>query len=163
MEMTKKMLSQDKLKSLLQYDKDTGYFYWKQNRQKVKIGNVAGHNAKNGYCYIMIDGKSYRSHRLVWLYVYGNFPKHQIDHINRNKLDNRLENLREASKEINARNKGLRKTNKSGVTGVYWSKTCGKWIAKISALEKSYTIGRYDNFYDAVKARAAKQEILWKT
>lgn len=157
------MLSQNKLKSLLEYDKHTGFFSWKENRQKVKIGDVAGHNSKNGYCYIMIDGKSYRSHRLAWLYVYGGFPKNQIDHINRNKLDNRLENLREASKELNARNKGLRKTNKSGVTGVHWSKRYGKWVAKISALGKNYTIGRYDHFYDAVKARKVKQDILWKT
>lgn len=98
------MLSQEYLKSILHYDPETGILSWKVDRRRVKIGQIAGYLCL-GYVAIGIDGKLYKGHRLAWLYMTGEWPKDEIDHINRTKHDNRWVNLREATKEQNCDNR----------------------------------------------------------
>ena len=89
-------LTQKRLKELLDYDPKTGIFTWKYANNNRKAGSKAGYKAKDGYIAISIDSKRYLAHRLVWLFVYGHFPKYDIDHINRIRDDNRIENLQKA-------------------------------------------------------------------
>ena len=93
---------------LLSYDSANGAFVWKHNmRGPVKAGDPAGFVRQNGdymFACIKVDGRIYRAHRLAWLYVTGEFPDNEIDHINGNPMDNRIENLRDATRMSNAQN-----------------------------------------------------------
>jgi hypothetical protein len=154
-------MNYDYLRSILDYDPDTGIFTWlvdKSNR--IKVGDVAGSKHSNGYIQIMIDGKNYFGHRLAWLHVYGYFPENQIDHINRDPGDNRIANLREVSNQCNLRNTGNRKNNTSGVKGVYWHKLAGKWYARIKTNNKNKYLGYYEDFDEAVLARYEAEKAL---
>lgn len=112
----------------LSYNPDTGVFTWKKSPANViKIGSVAGTVEKEGYVRIILKGKSERAHRLAWLFTHGELPIEFIDHINRNKGDNRLVNLRLASAIDNALNRGAGTNNKSGHKGVWWCKLKEKW------------------------------------
>ena len=114
------MITQEYLKSILDYNLDTGIFTWKVNKSKrSNIGDVAGWSY-NGYVSIEIDNKPYKAHRLAWLYVYGEIPKNLIDHVNNNRADNRISNLRKATYQENSENYKTPKTNKSGVKNVSW-------------------------------------------
>jgi len=135
------MLTQETLKEVLHYDCETGVFTWAINiyRKKTK-GKIAGTKDKEGYMQIMIKRKTYRAHRLAWLYVYGSFPSKEIDHINCIPSDNRIVNLREASREENQQNKkNAQKNNKSGFLGV--SKSGNVWRATIYLNGKRYSLG----------------------
>ena len=147
------MITQERLKELLHYDPDTGVFTWKESRGGVSIGGSAGTLNQYGYISILIDRRSYLAHRLVWLYVHGEFPVNSIDHINHVKLDNRMENLRDANESVNSMNRPMQKNNKSGHTGVHWHKGNKKWFASIKVDRKSIGLGLYVELSDAVKAR----------
>jgi len=121
-----------RLKELLSYDPDTGVFIWKVSRGKVKIGDAAGAPDSEGYIKIGVAGNSYRRGRLAWFYVHGVWPKELIDHINQDKSDDRLVNLREATKKENQRNKRKYKNNKSGYKGVSWNCDNKCWQAAIA-------------------------------
>jgi hypothetical protein len=111
------LMNHQYLTSILSYDPATGFFHWALPRPKIQVGQKAGYLKKNkGYVYIEIDAKAYSGHRLAWFYVTGKMPVDQIDHINRNKSDNRFENLREASSGQNRANS--KTTNKHGLKGV---------------------------------------------
>jgi hypothetical protein len=139
------MITQEYIKSILDYNKDTGIFTWKVNKSKrSKIGSVAGWS-DNGYIKIEIDGKAYKAHRLAWLYVYGDIPEMIIDHANNNRSDNRIENLREATYQENSENYKTPKTNKSGVKNVSWYKQLNKWVVSMSIKGKKKTIGYFDD------------------
>ena len=158
------MLTPKYLKTILSYSPETGVFVWlvKRNSKggKVAPGVVADSVSVHGYARIGIDGKRYPSHRLAWFYMYGKWPAKQIDHINRNKLDNRIANLREATDSENRQNMSLSVKNKSGVTGVTWDKQRKKWFAKITYNYKQIPLGRFDNIKDAANAYAkAKQKL----
>jgi len=119
--MTKDILTQDYLKSILHYNPDTGIFTWAKIRKgnnRRKIGEVAGWLKHDGYWYLYIDGKMYYAHRMAWFYVYGELPA-LIDHIDGNKLNNAIVNLRPLSKSKNCLNvKNPRKNNTTGFLGV---------------------------------------------
>jgi hypothetical protein len=146
-------LTQDKLKELLDYNPDTGIFTWKERISNIKQGTIAGKYDKNWYVVITINNKKYLAHRLAWLYMEGYFPENQIDHIDRNKSNNKWANLREVSQVCNSRNSKLSKRNKSGIRGVTWDKERKKWQVNIRANKKNITLGRYDSKVDAAKAR----------
>ena len=138
-------LTQEYLKSILHYDLDTGIFTWKVNKSKrSKIGNVAGY-LDNGYVRIEINNIQYRAHRLAWLYVYGEMPKSLIDHIDGNRSNNKISNLREATYQANSENYKTPRTNKSGVKNVSWYKGLNKWVVSINIKKTKKTIGYFED------------------
>ena len=147
-------LTQERLKELLHYDHDTGIFTNLKSRGKrIKIGSVAGTKNSNGYVHIQIDYKKYQAHRLIWLYVYGEFPEKSLDHINEVKDDNRLVNLRLATHQENHQNQSSPQTNNtSGYLGVYWHKGAKKWRAQIQVNGKKKYLGYFDTAEEASKA-----------
>lgn len=147
------MLTHERLKELYSYNEITGLFTRLKTSGGCKEGSIAGTINQNGYCHISIDNKHYLAHRLVWLYIYGHFPNNLIDHINHNKSDNRLCNLREVTKSENERNATRSKANKSGVTGVSWQKRDKRWQAYIHAEGKEIHLGNFKCFQEAVSAR----------
>lgn len=153
------LLTQDKLKSLLSYDPNTGIFTWLIDRGgKARVGAQAGSLTKKGYLNISIHKKLYRAHRLAWLYVYGSWPAQEIDHINRNKSDNRIDNLRDASRRLNNINKNLPRNNTSGIKGVGWHEKKQKWRARIFVFRKQINLGWYSTKESAVTARMRAEE-----
>jgi hypothetical protein len=139
------LLTQEYLKSILDYDLDTGVFTWKVNKSKTaKAGDVAGWSY-NGYREIEINNKKYKAHRLAWLYVYGEMPKNLIDHVDGNRSNNKISNLREATYQTNSENYKTPQTNKSGVKNVSWYKNLNKWVVSISVKQTGKTIGYFDD------------------
>ena len=141
------------LREVLAYNPETGIFTWKfGNKRNTKANQIAGSIRPEGYRYICINYKNYRAHRLVWLYVYGQLPISQIDHINGNKDDNRISNLREATHAENQQNKHSTK-------GYSWHKTKQVWEAYIRINGKKNTLGYFKKEEDAQMARTvAKRE-----
>ena len=146
-------MTQEYLKSILRYNPGTGIFTRRKSTCRWKKGEVAGSVNSEGYFAIRIKTKHYLAHRLAWLYVYGYFPEFNIDHINRDKTDNKICNLRHVSDICNARNRGKRCDNKSGVTGVSWREDNKKWRSIITVNRKTKHLGNFKNISDAVKAR----------
>ena len=154
------MLTHKRCKELFNYH--NGQLYWATNWYDRRIGDVAGWCGVNGYRYVSVDGKSYLLHRVIWLWNYGYFPENDIDHINRDKEDNRIENLREVSRQCNCRNSGDRCDNVSGVKGVSWKKELNKWCVRINVNNKNSYLGVFENFDEAVLTRlAAEQCVDW--
>lgn len=151
--MATKILTQARLKELLSYDPDTGVFTHHISRAGVTKGSIAGTTHHLGYRAICIAGKGYAEHRLAWLYTYGIWPEADLDHINRIRHDNRLCNLREATRAQNCQNQPIRRSNKSGVTGVYLHGITGKWAASINIARKQKHLGLFDALEDAIAAR----------
>lgn len=114
----KQTVNQEILKSQLRYDKPSGKFFRLTSSGSNIIGTEAGYVHQTGYMKVGVLGGSYYSHRLVWLYTYGEFPKVNIDHIDGNPLNNCIDNLMECNQEQNARNIKIRKNNTSGFRGV---------------------------------------------
>lgn len=151
-----RVITQQFIKELLNYDSETGIFTWAKSKGTAKKGKEAGWEATpkgKSYRVIMINGKGYFSHRLAWLYVYGYFPDNDIDHINGAGLDNRIINLRDVSESENLRNRRIPLNNKSGVIGVSWEKLVSKWRADISINGKKTCLGFFDELDEAAKTR----------
>lgn len=155
-------LTQRRLKDALHYNPETGVWAWLiSTARRIEIGDIAGHiNAKDGYRRIKIDGSLYLSNRLSFFYMEGYFPENDVDHINRIRHDDKWLNLREVSRQVNIRNCGIRKTNKSGVKGVLWVKERLKWAVSITVNYKKYSLGRYKDFEEAVFVRFAAEQCL---
>jgi hypothetical protein len=121
------MITQERLKELVHYNPITGIFTRKicKPRSSVPAGNSTGSLAK-GYILLKLDGKSYRAHRLAWLYMTGEYPQLSIDHIDGATSNNKWDNLRLATNSQNQCNKGLTISNTSGIKGLskrdtrYW-------------------------------------------
>jgi hypothetical protein len=138
------MISQSNLIETLDYSPTNGVFTWKVRRNGIQRGSIAGWVSASGHLQITINGKHYYAHRLAWLYVHGYLPSGQIDHINRDKLDNRISNLRDSSHSENQWNVGLKNTNTSGFKGVSYAYRQKKWRAAITTNKKSKHIGYFD-------------------
>lgn len=147
---------------MFDYNEDTGVLSWKCSPRngKGKVGNEAGCINGSGYRQVYIRGKLYLVHRLAWFFKYGAFPKTIIDHINRNKLDNRISNLRCASKQLNASNTLNYSHNKSGVKGVYWCTRSKRWRSAIKVNQKQIHLGFFKDFDEAVCSRLAYEQCL---
>lgn len=122
----------------------TGHLVWRERRRGVSAGGVAGAFDARGYLQIEVDGKVYKAHRLIWLW-HGHPLPPEIDHVNCDKADNRIENLRAASKAENMRNAKLSGRNKSGVKGVYFESCTGKWRVSLMVDRKTLRFGRFDD------------------
>ena len=151
------MITQNRLRELLQYAPETGEFMWRVSHPRAKVGAIAGATDHYGYVVIRLDGHLYKAHRLAWLYVHGVWPPKNIDHINRVKNDNRMENLRLADQSINMHNVDVRVNSKSGVAGVTWRADRKKWNARIKVGYKNFNLGLFDDVAAAVAARRAAE------
>lgn len=138
----------EKAKSVWSYDPETGVVSW-----NAREGAVAGSKNSNGYIIIQFEGRAYKAHRLAWMIFHGTVPNGDVDHINGDRTDNRISNLRVVSRSVNMRNARRPSNNTSGVTGVYWDKSKGCWRSLIKVHGKSMNLGHFDRFDDAVDAR----------
>ena len=145
--MATKILTQARLRELMRYDPETGVMTW------LRSGKRAGTKHRLGYRNVVVNGKGYAEHRLAWLWVHGQWPEHDLDHINRVRDDNRLRNLRPATRSENCQNQPVRKSNRSGVTGVYLHGLTGKWVASISIAKKQRHLGIFDSVEQAIAVR----------
>lgn len=136
-------LTQDQLKQALHYDPETGVFVWRRKPCKNReAGSLAGNTQNTGYRVIRVNGTLYKAHRLAWLYVHGCWPSQYIDHINGQKADNRIENLREATHAENMENRlRAHANNKLGVLGV--TKEKGRFVARIRVSGRLLHVGAY--------------------
>ena len=143
--MTKPIVSAERLRELLHYDPETGVFTrLKASGGGEPAGSIAGWLDKStGYVRCNLDGICYRVHRLAWLYMTGEWPADQIDHINGERADNRFANLREATNAQNVQNRRKQRNNTSGYPGVSWFQT--KWQAHIRINGKLKHLGCFDN------------------
>ena len=153
-------LTPERLSEALHYDPVEGVFTRKVCRKNTyRVWKTAGSTDKNGYRRIRIDGRCYAEHRVAWMYVFGEMPKMDIDHINGNRADNRISNLREATRAENSQNvHAARRDNTSGYLGVH--KDRGRWNARIKVNGKYKHIGCFATPEDAHLAYlAAKREL----
>lgn len=156
------VLTQARVRELFDYDQKIGNLIRRTSQSsKNSVGDIVGYRGNNGYLYVRVDGRLYLVHRVIWMYVHGYFPEHYIDHINRDKCDNRLENLREATNKCNMRNSKLRSDNKTGITGIFLLKDRGKWLANIRVDNKTKFLGEFIDFTEAVAHRLAAEECLF--
>lgn len=149
------MITQEYLKYLLHYDQETGCFIWvnpskfHSEKKNKSAGTIRDHRGKK-YLKIKIDSKHYRAHALAWLYVYGYMPI-MMDHINGDSLDNSIVNLRETNYFQNTQNH-TRRINKSGLPVGVRTLQGGKFLARITANHKIYSLGTYQTPKEASKA-----------
>lgn len=166
-------------RQLLRYEPETGKLVWLPREPYLFSSGRYGRehqanawNAKHagrradvkmndaGYRLTSLFKRDFRSHRLIFMMHTGACDFIEIDHINGDRADNRLSNLREVSKSENARNVGVRTNNTSGVCGVYWNKAVNKWQAYIKTNGKAKYLGIFVDFEDAVKCRRAAEREL---
>lgn len=155
------MLTQERLKELLQYDPLTGVFTWLISRGGMYKGSSAGRVGTSGHIEISLFSNRHQAHRLAFLYMIGRFPLEETDHINRKPSDNRWVNLREVTHKQNKENLNLQKNNTSGHIGVSWSVERGKWQAYIKHQGERIPLGRFTNLEDAIAARKEAERSLF--
>jgi hypothetical protein len=150
------MPTAERVRERLSYDADTGVFRWREmpRRRAMPNGDVAGCRS-DGYVTIRLDGKILKAHRLAWLYVHGVWPTGLIDHINGDKQDNRIVNLRDVDQHINGHNR-YSVRNQFGVPGVYRVRT-GRYIAHIMIHRRTRHIGTFETVEEAIAARRAAE------
>ena len=150
-------ITADIARQLFHYDPTTGHIH-----RLLKTGQISARRAdaqqRNGYGYVEFKGRCLSAHRLAWLLFHGVWPTGMLDHINRNKRDNRAINLRIVTAAQNAQNTAERKDNVSGRRGVCWHKRTKTWQVRIRAEGKFMFVGQYACFDDAVKARDAAEK-----
>lgn len=150
------MLTYERARELFDYDPLTGVITRRKSAGAARVGQVAGSN-KDGYLSFLADNKRYRAHRVAWLLAHGEWPPNKIDHIDRNRSNNALANLRLATSSQNKKNLSLRSDNKSGVKGVHWCPDRAKWVAQIKLPHQYLQLGRFDVFENAVAVRRAAE------
>ena len=137
----------ENIKSVIRYEPDTGKFFWKKRTGGTSLGGneAIGTNDGRGYVRIGVLGRIYKAHRLAMFLTYGKFPEMEIDHINGNKADNRLSNLREASRVKNQQNHvSAYKNNSTGLLGVSQHKP-GVWRARVCVAGKNKSLGLFSS------------------
>lgn len=146
-------LTAEELRYWLDYNPSTGFFTWRNNYHKSRVGERAGYDDGHGYIGIRVGGACHAAHRLAWLWMTGEWPNPEIDHRNSVRTDNRWCNLREATRGQNSVNMATpRSHSKSRIKGVWWDKYRLKWRSVIRVSKKTIILGYFD---DAEAARAA--------
>lgn len=158
------MMTPTQLADMFVYERETGLLRWKRAvgyGGRVPAGSIAGnvHRGSNGYVQLRFGGRLYYAHRIAWALVNGEWPPLEIDHINGCPSDNRLVNLRLASREQNLHN--TRKPGGvAGVKGVSWSKHKQAWHARIRSGGRQYHLGYFRSFAEAAAIRIAATQKL---
>lgn len=174
LDMADKILpTPEQLRELLRYEPETGKLYWKPRPAEL-FKDKRSHGAWNaryagkeaftaisnqGYRCGRVFDRKHQAHRVSWAVHYGEWPRAEIDHVDNDRRNNRIGNLREATRSENMRNRGIENKNKSGYKGVSWCKQNRKWVARIGVDGKSIWLGRFSDIQDAANAykTAAKE------
>jgi len=152
----------EELRELFDYDDEQGCLRWRDSPKfNMPAGSIAGYlKGTTGYHDIMIKGKAYGLHRIIFMWRHGYMPENVVDHRDRNPLNNRISNLREVSIQCNNRNCNVRVDNKARVIGVYFHKQSRKWEASVRVMSKATTLVRTSDFVEAVAHRLAAEQQL---
>lgn len=142
MAWTDERITAERLREVVTYSEVTGEFFTKIPRQGIRPKQPLGHVDKNGYRRIMVEGHRHLAHRLAWLYVHGTFPPGNLDHINGDQDDNRIANLRQATRSQNSAN--TRPKNPTGLKGAHYNRFRNYWQSYIRIGGKSRFLGRFD-------------------
>lgn len=159
------MTNAARARELFHYDAATGLFWWRDNSNKNRRMHTAvGHVIKTGYRYIVVDGKRYRAHRLAWLYFYGEWPSGELDHINGDRDDNRITNLRIVTRVQNLANR-VHSNNSNGHIGIRPSRHGTRWRAGFVLAGVRYNVGTFATKAEAISAYklakdAAKRQLF---
>ena len=154
------LISQELLHEIFEYR--DGHLYWKNpTNNKIRADRRAGNIIDTGYVRVGLLGTTFRIHRLIYLMFHGHLPK-ILDHINGNKLDNRIENLRPATYSQNCSNSVKQKRNTSGIKNIYWSKKMRKWTVIIGSDKKLKYFGSYASIEEAAEVAKQKRTELHK-
>jgi hypothetical protein len=154
----KLMITRERLQEVLSYDSELGVFIWKKpNTNRLKPGDRAGAVDGKGHIQMRVDGVQYSAHRLAWFWVHGEWPVEEIDHIDRNRSNNRISNLRQATKSQNRANTIAFSNNRSGFKGVHFCRghLNKPWRALINHQGKRTHLGRFATPEEAHAAYAA--------
>lgn len=153
-------VTQTRLHELVHYDPSTGIFRWKKSRGgKARADSIAGTAHERGYTSITIDCKPYLAHRLAWLYVHGHLPK-EVDHKNRDRSDNRIENLREATRSQNNANARASTRSATKLRGVHFHSGAGRYRAQVTKNRKTKSLGYFDTPEEAHAAYIAAAKVV---
>ncbi|WP_298702471.1 HNH endonuclease [uncultured Brevundimonas sp.] len=134
----------ERLREMLEYDPETGELFWRRR--------PAGTINSEGYSQVSIDGKTILSHRVIFAMMTGAFPSEEIDHKDRDRANNKWDNLKPASRSQNMMNTGLLPSNTTGFRGVSWHKKTGAWHAKITVQGVKHHLGYFDTVEEAARA-----------
>jgi hypothetical protein len=153
--------SQERLHELFEY-RDDGNLIWKKCKSGIRKDMVAGSlNPTTNHHQVLVDGKIYNLHRMIFMYHYGYLTSGlEIDHIDTDKSNNRIENLREVTRAQNSMNTKIKSTNTSGVKGVYWNKSGQKWVSRIKVNGKNEYLGSYNTIEEAKEVITAARNNL---
>jgi hypothetical protein len=172
--------TQARVREYFNYDPMTGNLLFRERSAKEfskasyakhlsRLGDVAGSLNRDGYVKVFVDGTYHSAHRVIWLHVFGDwvtYPEFEIDHVNGDRSDNRLKNLRKCTKSENQRNAGMRISNTSGVHGVNWKPKYtskvgdGRWVARIWNGPRHVYLGAFKTLDEAKIARKAAERVL---
>lgn len=145
-------ITSERLRQLVVYLPENGVFIWVKKTGRSSAGSVAGRSHNRGYWRIDLDKKGYLAHRLAWLYMTGQWPRNEIDHINHIRNDNRWSNLREATHSQNGQYTGIRSYNTTGYKGIVWHKHDKRWQAQICVNGRYQYLGHFKTAEAAAEA-----------
>lgn len=164
--LPKDLPSVEYLRECLDYNPETGVLTWKE-RPRSHFATDGGHKIFNaqfpgkrivgkydkGYICLSLNNLVHKAHRVIWAIYHGSWPADQVDHINMDKSDNRIANLKEATADENSRRMSLYRNNRSGIIGVSWAKHCNRWKAYIGVNGRQIVLGYFAQKEDAIDAR----------
>lgn len=152
---TNPKISHEQLKEFLSYDPETGVFRRLKAKGRARAGDVVGYLEPNGYWRIYLGGEMISAHRLAWFYVYGQWPLNQIDHINRNRSDNRIANLRDVTRAVNLKNRPV--YGAVPFLGVTLTRSGRRFASQITINRKTRYLGSFKTAEEAHQAYLSAQ------